>query len=183
MLRAAGETEVHLLLIDEQLFSSKLKFTWFAKPRSPVRRVGRRVQTLIYALTLLPAQYRRLYIRQRSAAFAAWVKREIRRQTKPQISRKRTQFTFEMTDAVKTVAKAHRQAAYAYEPEPYDGPLTFLRAGDDIVNIPQFRVLRYVARGGLQIEDVPGTHDTMLDDAYVGVVAARVQRWLDDMNR
>lgn len=73
------------------------------------------------------------------------------------------------------------QALYEYRPEAYDGPTTLLRAGKAGPGKPprdKSNGWDRVARGGVQVRLVPGTHYTMLREPQVDRLARELERAL-----
>ena len=67
-----------------------------------------------------------------------------------------------------------------YRPKPYDGPLTVFRADHSFWDSPEALATGLgwasVARGGLKMHDLPGTHLSILDPGNVEVLAAHLTR-------
>lgn len=67
-----------------------------------------------------------------------------------------------------------------YQPKPYDGPLTVFRADHSFWDSPQALATGLgwasVARGGLEMFDLPGTHLSILQPGNVEVLAAHLRR-------
>jgi len=79
------------------------------------------------------------------------------------------------------LTRAHDQAIAAYVPEPYDGRITLVKAQEtesETAGFPDYG-WSALARRGLDIFDVPGSHATMLSEPNVDHVAAVVRSVLD----
>jgi thioesterase domain-containing protein/acyl carrier protein len=83
------------------------------------------------------------------------------------------------------VQKGIQRARRVYRPARYDGPITLLRAQETLRQIEQGAVdgdpalgWASLARGGLEVVDVPGDHIGMLTEPHVCRVAAALQRCL-----
>lgn len=67
-----------------------------------------------------------------------------------------------------------------YQPKPYDGPLTVFRADHSFWDSPEALASGLgwasVARGGLRMHDLPGTHLSILHPGNVEVLAAHLKR-------
>jgi thioesterase domain-containing protein len=63
------------------------------------------------------------------------------------------------------IERANMSAFYRYEAKPYRGPMTLFRAFEQPYELRSSRDLGWstVAQGGIQIVDIPGTHDTMIE--------------------
>jgi amino acid adenylation domain-containing protein/FkbM family methyltransferase len=87
----------------------------------------------------------------------------------------------ELGDAVDSIASAYRlfqttiEAVAAYAPKPYDGPVSLLRTRDGSYPEESVSCWRAVASRGLVVQDVPGSHFTMLDDPNVGVIGREIE--------
>ncbi len=73
--------------------------------------------------------------------------------------------------------------SYHYHPTPYPGMLTLFRAEVQPYELVKSRDLGWnaVAEGDIEILDVPGTHDTLIEqpvllDALRDVLAARAKK-------
>lgn len=71
-----------------------------------------------------------------------------------------------------------------YRPKPYDGPLTVFRADHSFWDSPEALKTGLgwasVARGGLVMHDLPGTHLSILHPGNVEVLAAHLRRLIDN---
>ncbi|NOK08417.1 non-ribosomal peptide synthetase [Corallococcus exercitus] len=71
------------------------------------------------------------------------------------------------------VWKAHMRALFSYEPVPYEGPATYLKAQ---VHVPPHPLhpeqpWRELVRHGLEVLPVPGNHQTMIEPPHVETMA------------
>lgn len=70
-----------------------------------------------------------------------------------------------------------------YRPKPYDGPLTVFRADHSFWDSPEALASGLgwasVARGGLRMHDLPGTHLSILQPGNVEVLAAHLKRLIE----
>jgi thioesterase domain-containing protein len=81
--------------------------------------------------------------------------------------------------ALLEVARANLGAVARYQPEPYEGRVVLLRAGDarrDAGVDPTHGWGRLVP-SGLAVEEVPGDHHGLLRAPHVGALAERFERW------
>jgi thioesterase domain-containing protein len=73
------------------------------------------------------------------------------------------------------------EAYLRYVPQPYAGPVAFFRARTN----PLFRPLpldmgwRPFISGGLEIDRIPGSHDGILREPHVSLLAARLRDAMD----
>jgi thioesterase domain-containing protein len=88
-----------------------------------------------------------------------------------------------MPPALLTVKRSMQRAVKTYDLRPYTGPLTYLRATGDNVNIPFFRAWEKINRGSGDLIDMPGTHFTLMKPPLVNIVGAHLQRWLDRLQQ
>jgi acetoacetyl-CoA synthetase len=117
--------------------------------------------------------------RQLPAYLAERLRMRIRR-----IARRPDAFAAALPLALRQVRDAMWSAMGRYRPQPYDGgPIIYVRAeirqkerGDPMP------LWRRVARAGLAIADVPGSHDDMVVEPNVRLVAAELDRALSDQN-
>jgi thioesterase domain-containing protein len=72
--------------------------------------------------------------------------------------------------------RVNMNAFYHYEAKPYRGPLTLFRAAEQPYELNTSRNLGWdaVAQGGIQIVDIPGTHDTLIEQPKLLVALAEV---------
>jgi len=83
---------------------------------------------------------------------------------------------------------ADKQAASNYQPLPYSGSVVLFRPTDRSVDSPFYRMDQTngwgaLARGGVRVVDVPGTHGNMLYADQAPVAAVRLRRYLSDTIR
>ncbi len=73
------------------------------------------------------------------------------------------------------------QAGLQYDPPPYTGRLTLFRARTPplLMASPDHLGWQPIAQDGVRIERIPGNHDTILKEPYVGVLAARLRAITD----
>ncbi len=69
----------------------------------------------------------------------------------------------------------YRRALSQYVPQPYDGQMIVLKAADSSSDAEPWAAL---ARGGLDVFEVPGDHIAVLQESSVKIWAARVSSWL-----
>ncbi len=76
-------------------------------------------------------------------------------------------------EAIRIVNAAHQEASNQYVPGPYGGRVVLFRAFDRRQTNPGNYDLGWakVCRGGLEIIEVPGHHETLCDEAEVGPLA------------
>ena len=80
-----------------------------------------------------------------------------------------------MPPSIQKVMEAADRANKTYVPHLYNGDITYLRAYDDIINIPMFRALYYQGIGSPTIIDVPGTHYDVMYEPHIQTVAAELR--------
>ena len=179
-LRAEGHRDVYVLIIDDHLSASQ-----FLKQFSLQRRVEKmgisRLASLWFGLLRLPGHYRNLYVRQKTDELWRYI------QKKPRMSRKPDWMLEEddlLPEPVSAIKEASKRAALSYTMRPYEGPVVYLRAANDDINIILFRALKYMAKGPFSLIDVPGVHSSLMtDQAHVQRVACEIQQWLDAANQ
>jgi thioesterase domain-containing protein len=70
-----------------------------------------------------------------------------------------------------------------YQPKPYDGPLTVFRADHSFWDSPEALATGLgwasVARGGMTLHDLPGTHLSILHPGNVEVLADHLRRLIE----
>ena len=83
--------------------------------------------------------------------------------------------------ATRLVREAHKRAVLGYTPKPYDGKITQLLCSDASDRSYEDRRLAWstLAADGFEVRIVPGNHLTMVEEPYVRIVAAELQRSLD----
>jgi amino acid adenylation domain-containing protein len=76
--------------------------------------------------------------------------------------------------------ETHARALATYEPRPYDGPMTLIRARTLRLTAwsPPDLGWRRFAKGGLDIRMVPGAHDNILTEPRVKAVAQQLRKCL-----
>jgi thioesterase domain-containing protein len=86
-----------------------------------------------------------------------------------------------LPEALRQARRIIREAGVAYQPEAYDGPIVLFRASKqpmEIIPDPTSGWHRYAA-GGLTLHEVPGSHQTILQEPRVGTLAALLKPYLD----
>jgi len=75
------------------------------------------------------------------------------------------------------------RAVRAYQPQAYPGSITLFRAMDRSVTGTYSRKLGWgrLARGGVRVIDVPGTHSTVLRPGSEPPMAAKLRDCLDEL--
>ena len=88
----------------------------------------------------------------------------------------------QLSAKVSELERANMHAFYRYNPKPYSGMLTLFRAQVQPYELLKSRDLGWnsVANGGIEILDIPGTHDTLIEQpvlltALRDVLAARAK--------
>ena len=88
----------------------------------------------------------------------------------------------EKIEALQRMVIAHEQANFAYSPQPYWGKTTLFRAAElDVFEFydPHLWWTDFCV-GGLEIQDVPGSHWTMMTMPQVQTLARTMQACLDE---
>lgn len=85
-----------------------------------------------------------------------------------------------LPQALRQVNKSGRQASQKYAPQPYDGRITLFRASHQGYGIVHDRTLGWgsLAKGGLEIIDVPGYHGSIIREPRVRVLAEKLNQAL-----
>jgi thioesterase domain-containing protein len=80
-----------------------------------------------------------------------------------------------------STCKAHERALAAYRPTVYPGPVTLFRCRSKRCNNEKERAYGWdeLAAGGVQIHAVPGSHQSMVTEPQVRVLARRLQACID----
>ncbi|NDJ33412.1 MAG: amino acid adenylation domain-containing protein, partial [Chloroflexi bacterium] len=76
---------------------------------------------------------------------------------------------------------AHRKASEAYDPEPYPGTLTLIRARTQLIGTPHDETLGWGSRvtGELRVVEVPGYHESIMSHPRVAGVAQALRAEMD----
>lgn len=80
-----------------------------------------------------------------------------------------------------TMLKTHTRAWWDYEPKVYPGRITLFRTSEqphDSIPAPDLGWGR-LAAGGVEIQEVPGDHISMIDDPHVQALARRLRACID----
>ncbi len=160
-LKDDHQQRVHVLMIDDHLPANA------ASPRK--RTAAQRFSTLLFVAFRLPLRYKRLYTLQLLQRF--------RRALSPQRGLFPVDHDAHLPPDVRRVKEAHKAAARNYIPRPFDGPVTYLRAAGDEVQVSLFRELNRIVRGKLTIIDIPGHHSSIMSTHIEGV-GRQVALWL-----
>jgi thioesterase domain-containing protein len=84
-------------------------------------------------------------------------------------------------DQYRGFLETHARALAGYSPGEYDGPITLIRARTSSLTSLPPRDLGWtrLAKGGLDIREVPGAHDNILTEPRVSVLASQLKSCLD----
>ncbi len=161
-LRSAGE-EVALLAILEA----------DARTRSWRRRLADAVRHEVENVRSLRGTQRGAYLWRR---FASWVERWRESEFAARAARADNR-------EKNAVWRAVEGAVRMYAPDPYPGAITLFRATDRRVTKTYSRTLGWgrLARGGVRVIDVPGSHSTVLRPGSEPPMAARLRARLDEL--
>lgn len=75
----------------------------------------------------------------------------------------------------RSYAQTLDQAAYAYTPEPYDGPVILFQPIERLKVLDSRPGWLEVVTGTLETHDIPGSHGTMVEPPNVAIFAARLR--------
>lgn len=86
-----------------------------------------------------------------------------------------------LSEAYRKLLEYHFQLLFDYVPQAYSGRVTLLRARAQPLTRFQAGDLGWsgLAQGGVDVIDVPGSHDTLLKEPYVRVLARRLRACLE----
>ena len=80
--------------------------------------------------------------------------------------------------------RLHVRVIRAYEPKPFNGTATLFlpRTGPLLGPWPQIDDMGWkdIARGGVEVHSVPGSHSTFLGEPFAGLLAARLEQCIRD---
>jgi thioesterase domain-containing protein/acyl carrier protein len=73
------------------------------------------------------------------------------------------------------------KALASYDPKPYDGKISLFRAHEQPAGVVPDRALGWgsLAKGGIEIYDVPGGHETLIEEPYVDKLAVPFNKALN----
>ncbi|MBN8227307.1 non-ribosomal peptide synthase/polyketide synthase [Corallococcus macrosporus] len=81
------------------------------------------------------------------------------------------------------VFQANLFAQEKYVPRPYDGTALLLSASEAPTGLPRHRGWEPLVRGGLEVDDVPGSHHELLQDPHLGFIVERLRALLTRASR
>jgi acetoacetyl-CoA synthetase len=168
LLRAGEKIEL-LCLLDT--YVQECYLPWHVWMRYWYGQVGQRLSTL----RELPASQGFAYLTHRLAGLADRVRMRVGR-----MPHQPAPYAFPMPPALLRVRESFRLAMATYRPRPYHaGPIVYVRA---LVSQNGYAdpmpLWRRVARGGLVIAEVPGSHHDMIVEPDLQIVAAALDREL-----
>jgi amino acid adenylation domain-containing protein len=145
-----------------------------ARTRSGLRNLVDLVRFQIDSVRSLPARQREAYMRRTLVRLAERLGRAIT------VSHSRRPGNEETKNVVWTAIEL---AVRQYHPRSYPGAVTLFRATDRRVTRTYSRTLgwRRLARGGVRVIDVPGSHSTVLKPGSEPPMAAKLRACLDDL--
>ncbi|MGH8138324.1 MAG: non-ribosomal peptide synthetase [Steroidobacteraceae bacterium] len=162
-LRAAGERVALLAILEAD-----------ARTRNQRRSLTDSVRHQIEAVRQLPAKQRGAYLWRK---FVSWTDQPA---ATPPVSRAHRASPDGTKNAVWT---AIERAVSEYRPRSYPGAVTLFRATDRRVTGTFSRTLGWgrLARGGIRVIDVPGSHSTVLRPGSEPAMAAKLRACLDEV--
>jgi amino acid adenylation domain-containing protein len=162
-LRAAGEHVALLAILEAD-----------ARTPSRLQSFADAIRFQFEAIRSLPGRQRGLYLWRR---FVSWT--DQRGKIAP-VYLARSPSTEAVKNAVWT---AIERAVRNYRPRPYPGSVTLFRATDRRVTRTYTRTLGWgrLARGGIRVIDVAGTHSTVLRPGSEPPMAAKLRACLDEL--
>ncbi len=162
-LRAAGERVALLAILEAD-----------ARTRNGRRAFADAMRSQVEALRDLPVGQRGAYLRRK---FLSWADRLA---TPPGSRVQRTR----PDENQNTIRTAIERAVMQYRPKGYPGLITLFRATDRRVTRTYSRTLGWgrLARAGIRVIDVPGSHSTVLRPGSEPPMAASLRACLDELS-
>jgi len=147
-------------------------------PPRAISTLRRRAQYHVQVLAALPAEGKVAYLQTKARTAARKLWKRIMVSGSQQEAPKGPRPLREVYDAV---SEASFQAFERYAVRPYPGRITFIRASDRPRGERAARDLGWGewAEGGVDVQEVPGSHLKMFDEPFVRTVAARLQSCID----
>jgi amino acid adenylation domain-containing protein len=161
-LRAAGENVALLAILEADARRD-------GRPRGLVDAVRFQIDSV----SKLPGKQRAIYLWRKLARWA-----ERRGKSTPKAAQVEPG-----NESKNAVWSAMERAVRAYRPQSYPGAVTLFRATDRCVTGTYSRTLGWgkLARGGIRVIDVPGTHSTVLRPGSEPPMAAKLRACLDEV--
>jgi thioesterase domain-containing protein len=135
------------------------------------RRFAKRVLAHLSNIRSLPANERAGYIFAKSKYGPVRVKNKIWRT----IYRAYKNFGRELPRSLKDVEQFNWLAAQHYRPQPFDGRVTLFWASQDLrAKFDMLEGWRVLARGGMELHEISGTHLDMIKEPHVADLAKKL---------
>ena len=142
---------------------------------SRVRRFAKRVRAHLSNIRGLPARERIGYVFAKSKFGPVQVKNKIWRT----IYTTYQNLGLDLPKSLKDVEQFNWLAAQNYQPHPFDGRVTLFWASQDLrAKFDMLEGWRMLARGGLQLLEISGTHLDMIKEPYVADLAEKLNACL-----
>ena len=174
-LEAQGQSVALVALFDAFAPGTVMSLPWVSRVRRRFQRYGARVA--LHGQKLLFGSERRSYLRSKS--------RTLRRRIRSRIWQAIYGLYRGRSTPLPRVLQDVREAGYLankeYVPKPFGGKVTLFRAGLRSAEESQGQDLGWgrLARGGVEIRDVPGDHLNMLLRPQVGLLAVQLRECID----
>lgn len=168
-LHASGETVAFLGLIATRFKYQTIKLA--GRPRT----LRWKLSTAWFTLTWVPRRYWRKYLRD-------WLSMNLSLKRFRQEPIEKTGATT-YTASISKVRSANAAISRHSELRPYYDEITYFFALDDQFSVEIFKDLHYIAKGPLEIIDVPGRHGTVMNSDYVATVGNALRDRLDRFNK
>jgi amino acid adenylation domain-containing protein len=138
-----------------------------------LRFIGRRLWFHLAILRRLEPRARIPYAREKGETMLRWAWQKLE-----------TKHANRLPRAVRLVRSASRRAAEHYVPGPYNGPVTLFRAGDWASRGHEDASLGWssVSVRRLEIVEIPGSHDTILDEPNLAVLGEKLAECLGQLS-
>jgi amino acid adenylation domain-containing protein len=81
---------------------------------------------------------------------------------------------------IRNIEEVNYTALRSYVPDVYEGKVTFFCADEEVCPEENLTGWQRLARGGVDVVNVPGDHQTMIKEPHVGVLAEKLELVLND---
>jgi amino acid adenylation domain-containing protein len=176
-LRSLGESVALVALLDSYPVGYDHLLANSSLLKSRTRRVLRRIAAHISNLRSLPAREKAAYVLQKSKYGPVQVKSQLWRT----VYRAYQNRGRDLPRSLQDVEQFNWLAAREYTPTVFDGQVTLFWASKDLrAKFDMVEGWRTLARGGINLREVPGTHLDLIKQPHVAELARQLNECLRD---
>jgi thioesterase domain-containing protein len=177
LLKAQYDETTYLIGVDGS-FSRRPSDRAAFKREGRIGHAIRKLKLYGWAATQMPLKYKQIYLKEKVSTLLSRL--HLGKSATPLRLKDDLLGSVEKEsdDTIKRLIPPHQRASAAYDPAPYDGPVVYLRASGNMLDIEVLQSIFQICKGELHFDDIPGSHTAVTYEPHARTTGAAISKWL-----